>query len=153
MHFEITKPLFTLNMQVAVVLKPTFTLEMNNISQFYCSIGSQNSPLSWPLNCQDLSSTKHLEDLRRSTISSSSHPCSTWTGSQARFGYRASHGQGSCPDCWSLLIGTWTGTEKSPESRGRRSGGSKSIWRCCSSDWRGYYLFYFFYYRKFPWDK
>lgn len=55
--------------------------------QFSYSTGSQNSLLCWPLNCQDLSSTKHLDVLRRFTTSLSSPLCSTWTGNVIRLSF------------------------------------------------------------------
>lgn len=55
--------------------------------QFSYSTGSQNSLLCWPLNCQDLSSTKHLDVLRRFTTSLSSPLCSTWIGNVIRLSF------------------------------------------------------------------
>lgn len=55
--------------------------------QFSYSTGSQNSLLFWPLNCQDLSSTKHSDVLRRFTTSSSSPLCSTWIGNVIRLSF------------------------------------------------------------------
>lgn len=55
--------------------------------QFSYSTGSQNSLLCWPLNCQDLSSTKHSDVLRRFTTSLSSPLCSTWIGNVIRLSF------------------------------------------------------------------